>query len=132
MRYFIDLEFSELQLISIGIVADDGREYYAESCEVDWSRVEAWILENVKPYLTGKTITLSEIREGVRDFVGDDPEPEFWGYNCAYDWTILTYRLFGRLLDIPKHWPKRCRELKEFKRFAGNPKLPTQEGMHHI
>lgn len=131
MRYFFDLEFSELQLISIAIVSEDGREFYAENCDVDWSKVESWITENVKPYLSGQTSTPSEIREGVREFVGDDPEPEFWGYNCAYDWTILTHRLFGRLLDIPKNWPKRARELKELKKQAGEPKLPAQQKEQH-
>ena len=41
MKYFLDTEFSErgpmwpIQLISIGIVAEDGREFYAHSEDYD-------------------------------------------------------------------------------------------------
>ena len=41
MKYWMDTEFIErpytIDLISIGIVAEDGREFYAESNEVDRS-----------------------------------------------------------------------------------------------
>ena len=40
MRYFYDTEFLEdgetIDLISIGIVAEDGREYYAVNLNADW------------------------------------------------------------------------------------------------
>ena len=42
MKYWIDTEFIEqpyaIDLISVGLVAEDGRELYAESSEVDWSK----------------------------------------------------------------------------------------------
>ena len=42
MKYWIDTEFIErpctIDLISAGLVAEDGREFYAESSEVDWSK----------------------------------------------------------------------------------------------
>jgi 3' exoribonuclease, RNase T-like len=42
MKYWIDTEFIErpyvLDLISVGLVAEDGREFYAESSEVDWTK----------------------------------------------------------------------------------------------
>lgn len=42
MRYWFDTEFHEeqnsLELISIGLVAEDGRAYYAESSDYDWPR----------------------------------------------------------------------------------------------
>jgi 3' exoribonuclease, RNase T-like len=41
MKYWLDTEFIEhpfkIDLISIGLVAEDGREFYAESSEVDWT-----------------------------------------------------------------------------------------------
>ena len=41
MRYFYDTEFIEdgstIELVSIGIVAEDGREFYAVSTEFDAS-----------------------------------------------------------------------------------------------
>jgi hypothetical protein len=54
-RYFIDCEFIEdgktIDLISIGIVCEDGREYYAQSCEFDPSKADDWVKENVFPHL---------------------------------------------------------------------------------
>lgn len=60
-RYFYDTEFIEdgrtIELISIGIVADDGREYYAVNGDITrpfrgWGlrrriRKHAWIMDNV-------------------------------------------------------------------------------------
>lgn len=52
-----DLEFLEdghtIELISIGMVCDDGREYYAVNSDADWDRVKKhdWLLRNVWPHL---------------------------------------------------------------------------------
>ena len=55
MRYFIDTEFIEdgktIDLISIGIVAEDGREYYAQSVEFDHRKASEWVKENVLLHL---------------------------------------------------------------------------------
>ena len=46
-RYFYDCEFVEdgrtIDLVSIGMVCDDGREYYAISSEFDASRAGPWV-----------------------------------------------------------------------------------------
>lgn len=60
MKYFIDTEFIEgfhkplfgkkrhfIDLISIGIVAEDGREYYAISKEYNYKDADDWVKENV-------------------------------------------------------------------------------------
>ncbi|MFI5800220.1 hypothetical protein [Streptomyces sp. NPDC051677] len=52
-----DLEFLEdgrtIELISIGMVCDDGREYYAVNSDADWDRVRKhpWLMQNVWPHL---------------------------------------------------------------------------------
>jgi hypothetical protein len=57
MRYFYDTEFIEdgltIDLISIGIVAEDGREYYAVNRDAPWKRIakHGWLMENVVPTL---------------------------------------------------------------------------------
>ncbi|MBM4469905.1 hypothetical protein GS982_20120 [Rhodococcus hoagii] len=59
MRYWYDTEFNEdgstIDLLSIGIVAEDGREYYAVNADADWPRVlqNDWLMENVAPSLPG-------------------------------------------------------------------------------
>ena len=66
MKYWIDTEFIAkpftIDLVSIGLVAEDGREFYAESSEVDWSKASPWMLENVRPQLEGKGVSLEDLR----------------------------------------------------------------------
>ena len=65
MKYWIDTEFIErpysIDLISIGLVAEDGREFYAESSEVDWTKASRWTLQTVRPQLDGTGMTREEI-----------------------------------------------------------------------
>jgi 3' exoribonuclease, RNase T-like len=57
VRIFYDTEFLEdgqtIALISIGMVAEDGREYYAVNSEVPWDRIKEndWLVRNVLPSL---------------------------------------------------------------------------------
>lgn len=57
MKYFYDTEFLEdgrtIELISIGIVCEDGREYYAVNSDlpIDRIRKHDWLLRNVMPSL---------------------------------------------------------------------------------
>lgn len=64
MKYFLDTEFIEgfhkpffgkkrhfIDLISIGIVAEDGRTYYAISTEFSPKDADAWVRENVLTHL---------------------------------------------------------------------------------
>lgn len=51
MRFYLDSEFIEdghtIDLISIGIVAEDGREYYALNAYCDHTKADGWVKENV-------------------------------------------------------------------------------------
>lgn len=57
MKIYYDTEFiedgSRIDLISIGMVTDDGREYYAVNSEMPFERVKDhdWLLRNVVPSL---------------------------------------------------------------------------------
>lgn len=63
MRIFYDTEFIEdgstIDLISIGMVTEDGREYYAVNADADWEKIREsdWLVRNVVPSLpvTGRT-----------------------------------------------------------------------------
>ena len=65
MRYWLDTEFIaapySIDLISIGLVAEDGCEFYAESNEVDWSKANLWTLANVRPQLDGRAMERVQI-----------------------------------------------------------------------
>lgn len=51
MRYYLDTEFVDdgktIDLISIGIVCEDGRELYLQSVEIDQRKASEWVKENV-------------------------------------------------------------------------------------
>lgn len=143
MKYFLDTEFLEdgkrLELISIGVVCEDGREYYAAVYDARWSLImnDKWLRENVVPHLP---ITLSrhetpngfkygrwernpnplwktrqQIRDDLMSFVNNpvDGQNEFWAYYGDYDW-VATCRLFGRMIDLPNHFPKLCYDLRQW------------------
>src|SRR6266567_3230560 len=57
MRYYLDSEFIErgpdypIDMISLGIVSSDGREYYAQSVEFDHRKASEWVKDNVLIHL---------------------------------------------------------------------------------
>lgn len=112
MRYWLDTEFiadgTNLDLLSIGIVADDGREFYAENADADFSRANDWVRENVLPRLIGdgydfaRDALVSQIRQYVQ-WTGEGEPPEFWGWCCGLDYAAVSL-LFG-LDDWPRDWP---------------------------
>lgn len=55
MQYFMDTEFIEdgktIDLISIAIVSEDSREYYAINSDCDLKKANEWVKDNVIPQL---------------------------------------------------------------------------------
>jgi hypothetical protein len=137
MRYWFDTEFIEdgktIDLLSIGIVAEDGRCLYLESSECNLDRASPWVRENVIPHMKGERWNRVAIATDVRSFMGPERygKPEVWAYYAAYDWVALC-QLFGAMVDLPKGWPMYCRDVKQLCDDLGNPKLPEQgKGEHH-
>src|SRR5215831_4354209 len=113
MRFFLDTEFIErgpmypVQLISIGLVCENGQEFYAESSGYDPNNANDWVKANVLTHLRGNPITLREIACGISEFVranSDGAKPEFWAYYADYDWVVFC-QIFGTMMDLPKGWP---------------------------
>jgi hypothetical protein len=121
MKYFFDTEFAEtgglpsptIDLISIGIVAEDGREYYAESSEFQVGNCNQWVAENVLPLLgpPEDRKKRNTIRDEIAMFVGGDLLAEFWAYYCSYDWVVFCW-LWGAMVDLPKGFPMLCGDLQ--------------------
>lgn len=137
VKYFFDTEFSERQgslvLISIGIVAEDGREFYAVSADFDPASCNAWVKEHVLPKLPPREtwIPNAEIARRIRAFIPD--APEFWAYFADYDWVLLCW-LFGAMVDLPKGWPMFCLDLRQsmFERGVPRSRLPpTNDATAH-
>lgn len=150
MKYFIDFEFIEgfhkpllgkrrhfIDLISVGIVCEDGREYYAISTEFNPKKADKWVKDNViaklperhadnydSPRVRQETLLWKSNRQIVADllgFFGCDRENGNWyapegievyGYYSDYDWVLLC-SLFGRMIDLPKGFPMYCIDLKQ-------------------
>lgn len=131
-RFWFDTEFIEdgktIDLISIGVVSDDGRTYYAENSECDLSRGSDWVQQNVIIHLTGEIKTRKAIASDLVVFMGE--KPEIWAYYADYDWVALC-QLFGTMIDLPKGWPMYCRDVKQLCDGIGNPKLPEQGSSEH-
>src|SRR5690625_6726668 len=116
MEYFIDTEFIEkpgsIELISIGVVSNDGRELYAVSKDfnIQAAWADEWIRENVlKPIYhdfnreKNRAFTLhsmwsvireygksnKEIATAITTFIQSQGTPVFYGYYSAYDWVLF-------------------------------------------
>jgi len=124
MRIFFDTEFIEdgrtIDLISIGLIREDGAPLYIESSECNLSKANPWVKENVLPHLRGPKFPKSEIAEMVQFFVGESPE--FWAYYADYDWVVLC-QLYGTMMNLPQGWPMYCRDIKQLCDSMGNPSL---------
>lgn len=148
MKYCYDTEFHEdgitIDLISIGIVCEDGREFYAVSSEADYGRIRknSWLMENVMPSIehkrtrnslspTGPFVkTRAEIRDGILEFVGAD-QPDFWAWYADYDHVALC-QLFGKMIDLPRNFPMFTRDIRQLWETKGCPAMPEQpEGEHN-
>ena len=138
MKYFLDTEFIEsgpykpIQLISIGIVREDGQTLYCVSAEFKDDDASEWVKQNVLDQIPRDypRYSLQSIALEILAFVGKD-KPEFWGYYADYDWVVFA-QIFGTMMDLPKGYPMYCRDLKQLCDQLGNPKLPEQgKGEHN-
>lgn len=161
MKVYYDTEFLEdgktIELISIGMVAEDGREYYAVNRDAPWRRIKKheWLMANVVPGLPKAhgdernhqmgwlfnrydpcVKPKYQIADDVRLFLlGEDPHDapaiELWGWYSAYDHVVLA-QLFGRMIDLPRGIPMWTNDLRQEVARLGDPPLPKQEsGLHN-
>jgi hypothetical protein len=144
MKFWYDTEFYEdgktIDLISIGIVAENGRELYLENSEFDWSRVpeDHFVVEHVKPHLDNHLYgePKKDIAEQVKLFIQNGSyhaeNNELWGYYSSYDHVVLA-QLFGRMVDMPEGIPWFTRDLKQWaEHLEYDQPFPIQgAGEHH-
>lgn len=164
MKFWLDTEFMEdgrtIDLLSIGIVAEDGHEFYRQNANADLNKANPWVKENVIPrllscpkgliqvahrgakcghpecpwrpnYLISRE--LYEFVNGV-SWTSGSPlrpnDPEFWGYYADYDWVAVC-QLFGRMVDLPSGWPMYCRDIKQYADYVGKFDLPPEDKNEH-
>lgn len=121
MRYFIDAEYDfnddecRIVPISIGVVAEDGREYYAVTDFFENFRwpdgLSMYVEEHVIP-------ALGTTERKDRDVIASDlvrfmPDVhQFWGDYADFDYVVMSI-LMGGFHDWPKHWPMFCHDLQQ-------------------
>ncbi|MFC5993395.1 polyadenylate-specific 3'-exoribonuclease AS [Pseudonocardia hispaniensis] len=139
MRFFYDCEFIEdgttIDLVSIGVVGEDGREFYAVSTEFDPGRAGSWVRANVLPKLPSPADpawrSRTAIRTGLFEFLTSAPgEVELWAWIAAYDHVALC-QLWGAMPALPRALPRFTRELRQHWEDAGRPLLPAPTADAH-
>jgi hypothetical protein len=139
VRYFYDCEFIEdgrtIELVSIGVVGEDGREFYAVSTGFDPDRAIDWVRRHVLDKLPPPADPAWRAPERIRDdllaFLTAPGEPiELWAWIAAYDHVVLA-QLWGDMRALPRAIPRFTHELKQRWEDAGRPPLPPAPADQH-
>jgi hypothetical protein len=164
MRFWYDTEFLEdgrtIDLISIGIVAEDGAEYYAVNEDITSGRLlrrikrSEWLMANVVPSLPRLHGDLRmqlgswlfdyrsplvkaperiarEVMEFLRRGQSGQDVAELWADYGAYDHVALC-QLWGSMVDLPMYIPMYTNDIQQEARRLAVTDLPQQsEGLHN-
>lgn len=155
--YAYDTEFLEdgrtIELISIGIVSETGREYYAVNADMPIRRIRkhSWLMENVVPglpkpagdwnnhmphrwlfdYNNPVVKRRERIADEVHDFLLAEGPPSLWADYAAYDHVVLA-QLWGRMIDLPTGLPMFTHDLQQaLERAPEGYEVPKQASGHH-
>ena len=120
-KIFFDTEFTGLHqkttLISIGLISECGKTFYAEFADYDKSQVDNWIQENVinnTLFINGNSTSCTSNRNyshigatptivaDLKDWLSQFEKVEMWSDCLAYDWVLFN-QLFGHAFNIPKN-----------------------------
>jgi hypothetical protein len=118
---FFDTEFTGLHknttLISIGLVSECGKTFYAEFNDYDFKQVDDWLKENVIENLqyngifqkldeTKESIsyksTTENIKEKLTTWLEQFEKIEMWSDCLSYDWVLFNH-IWGHAFRIPKN-----------------------------
>lgn len=144
MKIYYDTEFIErgyrspIDLISIGMVAENGDEFYGVNSDLALEKVKEhpWLNANVLPHLPIKQgesyegviwdysnenlMPRNKIRDGVYQFILDHSDPfpksvhpvELWAWYGAYDHVVLA-QLWNTMSELPVHVPMYTNDLRQ-------------------
>jgi hypothetical protein len=156
LRLFYDCEFVErgrdlpIQLVSIGMIREDGTELYRINPE-SLSNVSKhpWLSVNVGPYLPIKaspgilewdeqhpeyqyvSMSLDNLITDVLAFIQGTPNVELWAYYGAYDHVVLC-QLFGSMAELPAGVPMFTHDVQQLIEVRPQVKLPAEPWkIHH-
>lgn len=134
MKIFFDTEFTGLHknttLISIGLIDENKRTFYAEFSDYDESQCDDWIHENVIKHLKWSkegpvenfmTIHVNDwevygtkkyIKTFLADWLSRYDKVELVSDCCHYD-MVLFIDIFGGAFDIPKQVNPACHDINQ-------------------
>jgi len=139
VRFFYDTEFIEdgrtIDLVSIGVVDERGREFYAVSTEFDAGRAGSWVREHVLPQLPSSSDAAwrsrDRIKQDLLDFIGKPHDGvQLWAWFAAYDHVALA-QLWGAMPALPRQLPRFTRDLRQRWEDVGKPQLPPPPANAH-
>lgn len=122
VKLFFDFEFTGLHQnttpISLGVVADNGKEFYCEFTDYDKKQIDPWLQENIIDKLTMQdekpetyhnlgSVTFVKgntafIRNYLLEWLKQFTYVEFWGDCMWYDGVLLN-RLLGGAFSLPNN-----------------------------
>jgi hypothetical protein len=141
-RYFYDCEFIEdgrlIDLVSIGVVDEYGREFYAISTEFDEKPAVPWVRRNVLERLPSPADPAWRSRERIRtdlyafltEPLTDNTDMELWAWYAAYDHVALC-QLWGAMPALPREIPRFTKDLRQLWDDRGRPQLPRPDDRPH-
>lgn len=131
MKIFFDTEFTGLHkdttLISIGLVSEDNRQFYAELTDYNEKQCDDWIKQNVLEHLYTRypkciedAPYVSNLHVGNKDDIGKSLEIWFKQFEkvelvsdvCHYD-MVLLIDLFNHAFNIPKNVCASCYDINQ-------------------
>ena len=101
MLVFLDTEFTDFakhDLISLALVAEDGRELYAERTDYRREDCSDFVRQEVLPLLgrvPGAACTQSELTQRLRTWFEQLPEPATLVFDFERDWLLLADAWLG-------------------------------------
>lgn len=160
-KLFYDCEFLEdgktIDLISIGMVREDGAELYCVNRDMPVKRIAKhdWLRANVVPSLPRihgdrrlqvshrrnpfaldfdhpSMMSRERIAAEVEYFVLATPDVELWAWYGSYDHVALAW-LFGPMWQLPSGVPMWTNDLRQEAARLGltDADMPQQEAGHH-
>ena len=105
MLVFLDTEFTDFarpELLSLALVAEDGREFYAERTDYRKNECSAFVQEIVLPLLgrvPGAACDSAELALRLQAWFHALPEPPIIIFDYQTDWDLLAGAMPGRPLD---------------------------------
>ena len=106
---FLDAEFTGLpsagcldsgpkpKLISLGLVSEDGQEFYAEASGWKARECNAFVKKNVLPLLSGPRLEPAELRSRLWEYLSGIPGQGRIACDYGGDWRFLLSALGGAL-----------------------------------